>query len=665
MRRRRTSTGCTGSTAPIWGACRTRTSRSSWGRPDRSTRRRWPRASSSDGRGGYCFELNTLLAALLRAFGFVVTHHQAVVAGEGPVNHMALLVHLDGERWLADAGLGEGFLEPLPFREGATTIGPFDYTLEREDGGSWWMGQHEWGSFSGFRMTEEESAVRPSSPTTGGSRPIPSRASCRPWSSSGRAVGPDRDLRARTLSSVGPSVDEKRVRRAGGVRRGAARRVRDHRRRRAAGAAVGAGRRAARGVPGPRLMPVATHPGNFHADDVFAVAVLGLVHGPLEVVRTRDEAAVAAADVRVDIGWRSDPAAGDFDHHQRGGAGERANGIRYACFGLVWRAFGARWRAGRAEAIDERLVQGVDANDTGQKISTALDRGHPPDVGQRRDRGHERGLGRGADAADEDARFGEAVALATRHPRARAARRRAPTGGRCRWCEAAIGRSGDPRIVELDRKLPWHETVVTTAPEALYVIYPKSDGWGMQAVPDELGEFENRKDLPAEWAGLSGEELAAVTGVADAVFAHSKRFYASAGSREGILALAAQALDGLTSLRTWLRPAPLRLRTRPRRRPTARGLVGRRHERVDRRQVRAHALGHALEHAARGLDPARRVGQVQLDPPHVLHRAQRPLDLGAQRRRVQPFDAALGHQHPRPGERVGDLQRQRDPSSGS
>ncbi len=34
---------------------------------------------------------------------------------------------------------------------------------------------------------------------------------------------------------------------------------------------------------------VATHPGNFHADDVFAVAVLGLVHGPLEIVRTRDE----------------------------------------------------------------------------------------------------------------------------------------------------------------------------------------------------------------------------------------------------------------------------------------------------------------------------------------------------------------------------------------
>src|SRR5829696_9301676 len=105
-----------------------------------------------DGRGGYCFELNTLFAALLRGVGFTVTHHQAVVGGDGPANHMALVVDLDGERWLADAGLGEGFLEPLPLREGSYERGPFTYTLSREPGGTWWMGQHEWSTFSGFRM---------------------------------------------------------------------------------------------------------------------------------------------------------------------------------------------------------------------------------------------------------------------------------------------------------------------------------------------------------------------------------------------------------------------------------------------------------------------------------------------------------------------------------
>jgi uncharacterized UPF0160 family protein len=290
------------------------------------------------------------------------------------------------------------------------------------------------------------------------------------------------------------------------------------------------------------VITVATHPGNFHADDVFAVAVLRLVHGDVRVVRTRDDAALAAADLRVDIGGRSDPGSGDFDHHQRGGAGERPNGVRYASFGLVWREYGERLAGEGAESIDERLVQGVDANDTGQNISTALYEGIRPMSVSGVIAAFNPVWDEHLSAADEDALFGDAVEFAVgvleREIIAARAYRRALD-----LVRAAIADASDPRIVELDRKLPWHENVVTTAPEALYVIYPKSDGWGMQAVPKALGEFENRKDLPAEWAGHSGPDLAAVTGVPDAIFAHTKRFYVSAGSRQGILALAAQALS--------------------------------------------------------------------------------------------------------------------------
>jgi uncharacterized UPF0160 family protein len=292
-------------------------------------------------------------------------------------------------------------------------------------------------------------------------------------------------------------------------------------------------------------MRVVTHPGTFHADDVFAVAALGLVHGPLEIVRTRDEATIAAAALRVDVGGRSDPATGDFDHHQRGGAGERANGVRHASFGLVWRAHGAALAGGEdaAEAIDQRLVQGVDANDTGQTISATLFEGIRPMTVSGVIAAMNPSWDEQLSPAQEDARFAEAVALATgileRELAGARAYRRALD-----LVREAIARARDPRVIELDRKLPWHETVVSTAPEALFVVYPKSDGWGMQAVPVASGEFENRRDLPAEWAGLSGAALAAVTGVPDAVFAHSKRFYASAESREGILALARQALDG-------------------------------------------------------------------------------------------------------------------------
>ena len=290
-------------------------------------------------------------------------------------------------------------------------------------------------------------------------------------------------------------------------------------------------------------MRVATHPGNFHADDVLAVAVLGLAEGPLEIVRTRDAAAQAAADARVDVGGRSDPASGDFDHHQKGGAGERENGIRYASFGLVWRAYGERLAGGPVEAaaIDERLVQGVDANDTGQTITESL----YGEIAPMSVSGVIAALNPRWDEnltpEEEDARFAEAVELATgivaREIAGAAAIARARS-----LVEAAVGRAGDPRVIELDGNMPWREAVVRTAPEALFVMYPKSDGWGSQAVPEKLGSFGNRRDFPAEWAGRSGAELAAVTGVQDAIFCHPARFYASAGSRDGISALIAKAL---------------------------------------------------------------------------------------------------------------------------
>jgi len=68
-------------------------------------------------RGGFCYEVNGLFAALLRALGFNVAMISAGVArGDGtfgpPFDHMALLVTLD-ERWLVDVGFGDSFLEPL------------------------------------------------------------------------------------------------------------------------------------------------------------------------------------------------------------------------------------------------------------------------------------------------------------------------------------------------------------------------------------------------------------------------------------------------------------------------------------------------------------------------------------------------------------------------
>ena len=182
-------------------------------------------------------------------------------------------------------------------------------------------------------------------------------------------------------------------------------------------------------------MQVATHPGTFHADDVFAVAVLSLVHDELRsCARATTRGSPPPTCGSISAAAR-DPSTGDFDHHQRGGAGERANGIRYASFGLVWREFGAQLAGGQdaAEAIDQRLVQGVDANDTGQNISTALIDGIRPMTVSGVIAAMNPAWDEALTEAEEDARFAEAVALAARSSSA-SWPARAPTGVRWTWC---------------------------------------------------------------------------------------------------------------------------------------------------------------------------------------------------------------------------------------
>jgi len=69
-------------------------------------------------RGGFCYEQNGLFAWLLRQVGFDADMLSGRVArgdgGYGPeFDHMVLLVRTGGERWIADVGFGDSFVEPL------------------------------------------------------------------------------------------------------------------------------------------------------------------------------------------------------------------------------------------------------------------------------------------------------------------------------------------------------------------------------------------------------------------------------------------------------------------------------------------------------------------------------------------------------------------------
>ncbi|HSB00618.1 MAG TPA: arylamine N-acetyltransferase [Anaerolineales bacterium] len=89
-------------------------------------------------RGGFCYELNGLFAALLKEIGFDVTYlNGRVYNREGKLgidfDHLALLVQAPDQpgRWLVDVGFGDSFNEPLSFEEAGEQLqGLRSYRLE-------------------------------------------------------------------------------------------------------------------------------------------------------------------------------------------------------------------------------------------------------------------------------------------------------------------------------------------------------------------------------------------------------------------------------------------------------------------------------------------------------------------------------------------------------
>jgi N-hydroxyarylamine O-acetyltransferase len=107
------------------------------------------------GRGGWCFEHNTLFRHALEALGFSVASLAARVLWNAPANspigarsHMLLLVDLGGHRYIADVGFGGNVLtaplrlqphivQPTPHEP--HRLRPLDngYVLEASLGGEW------------------------------------------------------------------------------------------------------------------------------------------------------------------------------------------------------------------------------------------------------------------------------------------------------------------------------------------------------------------------------------------------------------------------------------------------------------------------------------------------------------------------------------------------
>lgn len=285
---------------------------------------------------------------------------------------------------------------------------------------------------------------------------------------------------------------------------------------------------------------IGTHDGRFHADEVMATAILMEIF-EIELIRTRDTKILDKLDIVYDVG------GGEFDHH---GVEKvyRTDGIPFAASGLIWNKFGGQVIKSKnpnvkeeeieaiVKYIDRNLIEGMDALDNGVWIDTteiplmnisSIISGFNPNWKSDK---------------DENEAFNEAVQFASSILNNAVNHRLSILKAR-----DIVVMSYEKRKVKelliLNRYCPYGEALrdIDKNNEVLFVIYPRKDSYAMQTVRKE--DREDKKKLPKAWAGKRDEELAAVTGVKDAIFCHTGRFIAVAGSLEGIMKMASIALN--------------------------------------------------------------------------------------------------------------------------
>lgn len=289
-----------------------------------------------------------------------------------------------------------------------------------------------------------------------------------------------------------------------------------------------------------------THNGSFHADDIFACATLSLMlekkNENFEIIRTRDKEIINSGDYIFDVGEIYAPEKNRFDHHQKGGAGKRDNGIEYSSFGLVWKKFGEELCGSLeiANRVDKRIVQQIDANDNGIDLyKNNFENIFPYTVNDVLSIFSLTSL----EDMNKDTQFFKALVWA-KEILNREIKKANDKTKITEIIQNFYKNSDDKRLViidtpEVSRYEIWD--ALQDFPEPLFVVY-KTDEWRIVAMRSDYNSFRNRKDLPSSWAGLREEELQRVTEVSDAIFCHRGLFLAGAKTKEGAIKLAELAL---------------------------------------------------------------------------------------------------------------------------
>lgn len=296
-----------------------------------------------------------------------------------------------------------------------------------------------------------------------------------------------------------------------------------------------------------------THSGGFHADELFSSVVLTRLFPKADLIRSRDPVWITPAPDRVvyDVGGAYDAGAGIFDHHQRG-APLRPDGQPYSSFGLIWLHFGRDYL--RALAVPEAHVEDIHAATDARFVLPIdlLDNGaiSPGSAGPVLSAMLLPGLLESlkpvfdeTDPGADDRAFHNALSVARAFLEARIARSAAKLRADG-MVMRAIAEAGQGRILELPMGMPFRPAVIKSGADHLwFVVNPRGKDWVIGGIRKNDDGFEQRADLPAAWAGLTGAALEQVSGITGALFCHNGRFIAAAATREAALAMARLAVD--------------------------------------------------------------------------------------------------------------------------
>ncbi|HCK88076.1 MAG TPA: hypothetical protein DHW39_04605 [Erysipelotrichaceae bacterium] len=316
------------------------------------------------------------------------------------------------------------------------------------------------------------------------------------------------------------------------------------------------------------ILNLYTHDGIFHADDVFAAALLSLMCEDINVVRGSDTDIPEGGDwIVFDIG------GGELDHHtpenKENNGTHPGTDIPYAACGLVWRKYHEeileaqdcpkRYIESVYQKLESSLILGIDAEDNafnpaGKALEAIV---NVPEEQKKYVLSAARTSFTvsqvikdfnptwNSTTEPQDA-FLDAVSFARDILLNRIDSIISSLDGRD-YVLRCIDYSS-AHIMIMDEFAPWEGVLYSQrynpkANDIWYVISPAlRGGWNVQcALSDSDDRTSYRHPLPQEWYGLRYEELQKVSGISTAIFCHASGFLAGCETESDAVAMAEKA----------------------------------------------------------------------------------------------------------------------------